>query len=272
MKHWEKLLHGLERHWQTVALAAVCICIIIAMITAGQAQTVEAFASSDWGLSFGIPGGTPQGNVSAAELKQYDAYYVGNPEEKVLYLTFDAGYENGYTEQILDVLKKHEVKAAFFLVKHYMTSVPHLVRRMEEEGHTVANHTASHPDMREITTADALKAELEPVERLYHDITGCEMKKIYRPPQGKFSEANLKQAKELGYTTVFWSLAYADWDNAKQPEPAAAIQKLNSRIHNGAIILLHSTSKTNAEILDTLLTQWKEQGYTFGTLDDFIAQ
>ncbi len=272
MKFSETLFRGLERNWQTILLSAVCICLLFGMIAAGQAQTAEAFACSDWGLSFGIPGATPQGNVSAKELKEYNAYYLGDKESKTIYLTFDAGYENGYTEQILDVLKKHEIPAAFFLVSHYLKTSPDLVKRMADEGHIVANHTASHPDMSEISDREKLEEELRQVETLYLEITGKEMKKIYRPPQGKFSQTNLQQAKDLGYTTVFWSLAYADWNNAKQPDPNAAIQKLNSRIHNGAIVLLHSTSKTNAEILDTLLTQWKEQGYTFGTLDDFIQQ
>ena len=272
MKITERILRSLEKNWQTVALTAVCICLILAMIAAGQAQTVEAFATSDWGLSFGIPNAAPQGNVSAERLKEYDAYYIGDPESKTVYLTFDAGYENGYTPQILDVLKKHQVPAAFFLVKHYLESAPELVKRMAEEGHIVANHTASHPDMSRISSTEALQAELTPVEELYREITGQEMKKIYRPPQGKFSEENLKNAKELGYTTVFWSLAYADWNNKKQPNPQASIQKLNTRIHNGAVILLHNTSATNAEILDTLITDWKAQGYQFGTLDDFVNQ
>ncbi len=270
MKISERFFRGLEKNWQTVALSAVCICLLLIMIAAGQAQTAEAFSCSDWGLSFGIPGASPQGNISAEELKEYNAYYMGDKESKTIYLTFDAGYENGYTEQILDVLKKHQVPAAFFLVNHYLKTEPELVKRMANEGHIVANHTASHPDMSEITEIEQLAEELQKVETHYKEITGQEMKKLYRPPQGKFSQTNLQQAKELGYTTIFWSLAYADWNNAKQPDPQASIQKLNSRIHNGAIVLLHSTSKTNAEILDTLLTNWKAQGYTFGTLEDFI--
>ncbi len=272
VKITERIVHFLEKNWQTVALTAVCICLILAMLAAGQAQTVEAFSGTDWGLSFGIPNAAPQGNASPEELKQYNAYYIGNTESKTVYLTFDAGYENGYTAQILDTLKKHNVPAAFFLVKHYMETAPDMVKRMATEGHIVANHTSSHPDMSKISTAEALQAELTPVENCYKEITGQEMKKIYRPPQGKFSETNLQHAKELGYTTVFWSLAYADWNNAKQPDPQTSVQKLNSRIHGGAVVLLHSTSATNAKILDTLLTQWKERGYTFGTLDDFVNQ
>lgn len=272
MNKSQGFLHKLEKNWHTIALSAICMCLIMAVIAAVQAQTVEAFTCSDWGLSFGITGAAPQGNVSAEILKQYNAYYIGDNQTKTIYLTFDAGYENGYTAQILDTLKEHDVPAAFFLVSHYMKTAPELVKRMSDEGHIVANHTASHPDMSKIKSAEALLGELTPVEDLYREITGQEMKKIYRPPQGKFSETNLKHAKELGYITFFWSLAYADWDNTKQPSPEASIQKLDSRIHNGAVILLHSTSATNANILGTLIEHWKEMGYTFGTLDDFITE
>ncbi len=265
----DKILLFLERRWQTVAIVAICFCLTLALIAAGQVRAVPTGASADWGLAFGIPNAAPRGNESAETLQQYNAYYIGNTEEKTIYLTFDAGYENGYTEKILDVLKKHQVSAAFFLVEHYMKSAPDLVKRMADEGHLVANHTASHPDMSEIATQEALQAELTPVEQYYKELTGKEMKKFYRPPQGKYNTENLKDAKELGYITIFWSLAYADWNNGNQPNPQAAIQKLNSRIHGGAIVLLHSTSATNAEILDTLITDWKRMGYSFGTLEDF---
>lgn len=268
MKKRINCLQLLEKHWQTFALSAVCICLIMAVIAAVQAQSMPAFATGDWGLSFGVPGAPPRGNASAEELKKYNACYIGDTSKKTIYLTFDAGYENGYTEQILDVLKKHQVPAAFFLVEHYMDSAPELVKRMADEGHIVANHTASHPDMRTLKTKEALSAELAPVEDRYKEITGKEMLKIYRPPQGKYNEANLQHAKELGYTTVFWSLAYADWDNGNQPDPEQSVQKLHSRIHNGAVILLHSTSATNATILERLICDWKEQGYTFGSLEE----
>lgn len=272
MKKKIKWLQALEKHWQSVTLSAICICLVMAIVAAIQSQSVETAATGDWGLSFGVPGAPPQGNASTEELKQYNACYIGDTTKKTIYLTFDAGYENGYTEQILDLLKKHQVPAAFFLVDHYMQTAPDTVQRMVEEGHIVGNHTASHPDMSTLTTKDALAAELQPVEETYEQITGQKMKKFYRPPQGKYNEQNLLHAKELGYTTVFWSLAYADWDNANQPDPEKSIQKLNSRIHNGAIVLLHSTSGTNAKILDTLITDWKAQGYQFGTLEDFVKQ
>ena len=227
-------------------------------------QTIPTGA---WGLSFPEPGKTPDAPAGADTLRQYDAAYLGNTDEKVLYLTFDAGYENGHTEAILDTLQKHNVKAAFFLVGNYLQRNADLVRRMVEEGHIVGNHTMSHPNMSTISDPDAFRAELEGLEKLFTEITGKDLPKYYRPPQGVYSEKNLAMAKELGYKTVFWSLAYADWDNNNQPAKDVALERVLSRTHNGAVILLHSTSKTNAEILDTLLTRWEDMGYRFETID-----
>ncbi len=227
----------------------------------------NAIPAGAWGLHFSGDGKTPTGPASADLLKKYDAIYAGDPGEKVLYLTFDAGYENGYTPEMLDVLKKHDVKAAFFLVGDYLERNADLVRRMVAEGHIVGNHTVSHPDMPGITEFSAFQKELTGVETQFREITGKELPKYYRPPRGEYSEENLKHAQSLGYKTVFWSLAYADWDNKKQPDPQASVEKLMSRTHNGAVILLHATSKTNAEILDTLLTRWKAEGYRFETID-----
>ncbi len=240
------------------------------LLTLGQLGK-PAVETAAWGLHFGDPGTAPSGPADAKTLQQYDGAYVGNSEEKVLYLTFDAGYENGHTAQILDILKKHDVKAAFFLVGDYLERNADLVRRMVAEGHIVANHTASHPDMSKISDLTAFQKELAEVEQLFREITGKELPRYYRPPQGVYSEENLKHAQKLGYRTVFWSLAYADWDNANQPSKEYALEKLLSRTHNGAVILLHSTSKTNAEILDTLLTQWKQDGYQLQTIDTLFT-
>lgn len=242
------------------ALAAAVI-LMIAQLSKG------AVTASSWGLSFSKEGQTPSGPASIQQLQALDAAFVGNTEEKVLYLTFDAGYENGYTEQILDVLKKQNVKAAFFLVGDYLERNGDLVRRMVEEGHIVGNHTASHPDMSKISDKDGFAKELKEVEDLFREITGKELPKFYRPPQGIYSQSNLEHAQALGYKTVFWSLAYADWDNNKQPTRDYAFSKLMPRTHNGAVILLHATSKTNADILDELLTTWKNQGYRFDTVE-----
>jgi len=220
--------------------------------------------AENWGLGgFGENGEKPTGNVSATELKKYNAYYAEDTTEMVLYLTFDAGFENGNTQKILDTLKKHNVPACFFLVGNYLETNPELVRSMVADGHIIGNHTMHHPDMSAIGTKEAFVSELTEMEALYKEVTGREMLKYYRPPQGKYSESNLQMANELGYTTVFWSLAYVDWYEDQQPTRQEAFDKLLPRVHPGAVVLLHSTSATNAEILDELLSKWKEMGYKF---------
>lgn len=234
-------------------------------------QSASGGASSgNWGLSFQEEGQCPQGNASIEELAEYNAYYAQDTEEKVLYLTFDAGYENGNTETILNALKKHNVSATFFVVGTYIESEPELIQRMIDEGHTVGNHTWHHPNMSGIETMDEFKKELTDVEDAFRQTTGQEMTKYYRPPQGIYSESNLEMAKELGYQTFFWSLAYVDWYADDQPTREEAFDKLLGRIHPGAIVLLHSTSSTNAEILDELLTKWEEMGYQVRPLSELV--
>ncbi len=228
-------------------------------------------SEGNWGLSFQEEGQPPVANASAEELKKYNAYYADVTGEKVLYLTFDAGFENGNTPAILDALKKHSAPAAFFVVGTYVTSNQELIQRMLAEGHTVGNHTYHHPDMSQIASKEAFQKELQDVEKVYKETTGQDMVKFYRPPQGKYSESNLQMAKELGYQTFFWSLAYVDWYENDQPTKEEAFDKLLGRIHPGAIVLLHSTSKTNAGILDELLTKWEEMGYTFRSLDQIAS-
>ena len=193
-------------------------------------------------------------------------------EEKKIYLTFDCGFENGNTPAILDALKKHNAKATFFIVGNYMETSPDLVKRMVEEGHTVGNHTYHHPDMSKIGDKEAFRKELSDLEALYEETIGQPMTKYYRPPQGIYSESNLKMAQELGYKTFFWSLAYVDWYQDQQPTHEEAFSKLIPRIHPGAVVLLHNTSKTNGEILDELLTKWEELGYSFHTLGELTGE
>ena len=236
-------------------------------VPAASPAAVPASAGN-WGLSFPTEGEAPVGNASQADLANYDAYYLGDTGQKVIYLTFDCGYENGYTEKILDALKKHHAPAAFFVVGHMIESAPDIVRRMAAEGHVVGNHTFHHPDMSAISQQDAFQKELDSLADLYQQTTGKPLSRFYRPPQGKYSEENLKQAQALGYKTVFWSLAYVDWNTDSQPTAEQAYAKLLPRIHDGAVVLLHSTSRTNAEILDELLTKWEEMGYAFRSLED----
>ena len=247
------------------ALLAVAALVIVQFVD----KTVETGA---WGLSFRQENAPPIGPASSEELARFNAAYLGDTKEKVIYLTFDAGYENGCTAKILDILKKHQVPAAFFLVGNYMERNADLVRRMVEEGHIVGNHTMHHKDMSQISEKEAFAKELTDLEDLFRNITGKELPKYYRPPQGIYSQENLRMAKDLGYQTVFWSLAYVDWNNNDQPTPEEAFQKLLPRTHNGAVVLLHSTSQTNAEILDELLSKWKAEGYTFASIDKLFSQ
>lgn len=259
----------LKKRW--LAVLAVCLALLIAVpCLLAQEPTAWRVSSSNWGLGFGESGQVPTGNADAAFLRQYRAYYVADTDDKVIYLTFDAGYENGYTAPILDALKKHRVPATFFLVGNYLDTAPELVRRMVAEGHTVGNHTATHPDMSRLADKAAFEIELNTLEEKYRQVTGQDMAKIYRPPQGKFSESNLQMAHDMGYATFFWSLAYVDWYVDNQPTRESALKKLTSRIHPGAIVLLHSTSQTNAEILDELLTKWESMGYRFAALPSLI--
>lgn len=199
---------------------------------------------------------------------QYGVLALGNPDDKVIYLTFDAGYENGNVATILDALKKHQAPSAFFILPGLIKYNPEIVQRMTDEGHTVCNHSTSHKDVSGITSPEAFRAELSGVEEQYKALTGKDMAKYFRPPEGSFSEQTLSLCAELGYRAVFWSFAYADWDNNSQMSPEKAKEKLLSTLHPGEVLLLHPTSATNAAIMDDLLTEIERQGYRFGTLDE----
>ena len=244
---------------------------VVSHFTQTQMSVPSSSRSSNWGLSFQEEGKRPVGNATIDELAQYNAFFAENTEEKKIYLTFDAGYENGNTPAILDALKKHQAPAAFFVVGNFISENQELIKRMEAEGHTVGNHTMTHPDMSKISTQEAFRKELSGVEDIYKEITGKEMTKFYRPPQGIYSTLNLSMAKEMGYHTFFWSLAYVDWYQDNQPDPQEAIARLTKRIHPGAIVLLHSTSSTNAQILDELLGKWEEMGYSFHSLNELVS-
>ena len=249
----------------------IIILAFAVMVSVGSCVLAGSrIETGSWGLSFRQEGAPPTGNAGRDQLKQYDAAYLGDTSRNVIYLTFDAGYENGCTEKILDVLKEQNVPAAFFLVGNYLEKNADLVRRMAEEGHIVGNHTMHHYDMSKLSDKEAFTKELTGLEDLFREVTGKELPKYYRPPQGIYSEENLKMAQELGYRTVFWSLAYVDWQNDAQPTREEAFGKLLPRTHPGAVVLLHSTSRTNAEILEELIGKWKEEGYAFGTLGELF--
>lgn len=282
-KEKEKDIRESRKPWsgitaQKISIIAVLFLVMYALgaLTAKKAESVGVAAllhekSENWGLGFGTEGKPPTGNASAEELKKYNAYFIGDTTQNTIYLTFDCGYENGNTEPILDALKKHDVKATFFVVGNFLETSPEIVKRMIAEGHTVGNHTYHHLDMSSISSMDAFKKETQDVENLFEQITGTPITKFYRPPQGKYNIENLKMAQELGYHTFFWSLAYVDWYQDKQPTKDEAFGKLLKRIHPGAIVLLHSTSSTNAQILDELLTKWEEMGYTIKPLTELAG-
>ena len=249
------------------------IAIILAFLSAFSPSQVYADAKKayNWYCKNNDKHEIPTLDPEFSFINKYGGYYadfnVGN-RDKVIYLTFDAGYENGNIDNILDTLKAHSAHGAFFILENLIVRNPELVQRMKDEGHLVCNHTAKHPDMTKITDIDLFANQLSRLEKAYCELTGEEMAKIYRPPKGRFSEENLKFANELGYKTIFWSFAYADWDNNKQMSCDKALEKLLAHTHNGEILLLHPTSQTNAEILDRFLTELEKEGYRFGCINE----
>lgn len=214
---------------------------------------------------------TPTIDANISFISQNSGYYVGKDDEKVIYLTFDAGYENGNIERILNVLSDHGAHGAFFVLENLIRRNTALVERMAQEGHLVCNHTYRHKDMSKVTSKEEFEKELCSLESYYTEMTGRHLAPYYRPPEGRFTQKNLIFAEEMGYKTVFWSFAYADWDNDRQPDAERAKKLILDNTHNGMVILLHPTSKTNADILDSLLSEWESLGYRFGTLDELCV-
>lgn len=204
-----------------------------------------------------------------AFVESYGGYYLdhGQRDEKVIYLTFDAGYENGNVEKTLDVLKEKDVRGAFFVLKNLIVKNTELVERMAREGHTVCNHTVRHRDM-SLADDAALLEELHALEAIYTEQTGRELSHYYRPPEGRFSQQNMRCLFANGYKTVFWSFAYPDWNNEKQMSPEKARSIILDNAHDGAVMLLHPTSATNAAILGDVIDALRQEGYRFGTLDE----
>ena len=234
----------------------------------GLNQNVQA-SGYGWGYKKNSDHQIPDIGKYHEMLKKYGAYYVDDSGEKVVYLTFDNGYEQGYTEGILDVLKNESVPATFFVTGHYVKSEPALVKRMVDEGHIVGNHSYHHPDF-SIMSKSAIKEELETLERAVGDITDQKEMKYLRPPRGIFNEQSLKWSNELGYIHIFWSLAFNDWNTSKQKGWQFAYDQIMEQVHPGAIVLLHTVSSDNAEALLQGITELKKQGYQFKSLDDLI--
>lgn len=224
----------------------------------------------EWGIKRGNNHEQPDlGSKNRHLIEKYNGMAIGNKESKDIYVTFDLGYEAGYTAKILDVLKENNVPAAFFITAHYVNTASDLVQRMIDEGHIVGNHTVNHKSMPSISEAE-LEKELMNLHTGIYEKFGYEMKYV-RPPKGEYSERSLNTTVKLGYIPVMWSFAYADWDEAKQPSQSDGINKIINNVHNGEIMLLHATSKTNMEILDTVIKQIKDMGYEFKSLDEFVG-
>ena len=255
--------------------AIVTACIIFTIFSV-LCINISADQTLHWYCKRNAAHLQPRMDENMQIIEQLDGVYVDglhgdqNPE-KVIYLTFDAGYENGNVEKILDVLKAEDIPGAFFILGNLMIQNPELVQRMAKEGHLVCNHTYTHKN---ITTMSAqqIKSELQRLENAYFELTNTPMAKYFRPPEGTFDQKSLQVIKDCGYKTVFWSFAYADWDNRKQMDPEAAMKKILDNLHNGEIMLLHPTSATNAAILQDLIVKLKDMGYRFGSLDELQVQ
>lgn len=223
----------------------------------------------EWGIKRGDNHEQPDlGSKNKSLIEKYNGMAMGNKESKNIYVTFDLGYEAGYTAKILDVLKENNVPATFFITAHYVNTASDLVQRMIDDGHIIGNHTVNHKSMPNISEAE-LEKELMNLHTAIYEKYGYEMKYM-RPPKGEYSERSLNTTVKLGYVPVMWSFAYADWDEAKQPSQNEGINKIVNNVHNGEIMLLHATSKTNMEILDTVIKQIKDMGYEFKSLDEFV--
>ena len=252
-----------------IIFLTACFCIISLCYTSTSAKSQEF----SWYCTRNKEHKQPIADANMRFVENYNGYYIDhkhsdNNEHKVIYLTFDAGYENGNIEKILNVLKEENVNAAFFVLSNLLEKNPELIQRMEKEGHTVCNHTSKHPDITKFNNINDLKLELTSLEDRYFEITGKQMAKYFRPPEGKFNEQSMAYLNELGYKTIFWSFAYADWDNNSQMSAEAAKKKIFDNIHNGEIMLLHPTSSTNALIMRDIIRQVRAEGYSFGTLDE----
>ncbi|WP_053365119.1 delta-lactam-biosynthetic de-N-acetylase [Bacillus sp. FJAT-27245] len=247
------------------------VCIILAFIPKkSHGQT----SSTPFGWGFKRGQNEQQADAGwqyEALLEKNGAFYKGSPDEKIVYLTFDNGYENGYTEKVLDVLKKEKVPAAFFVTGHYIESAPEYVERMVREGHIVGNHSWGHPDFTKIPDAQ-IKQELERVRAAYQELTGKKKMSYVRPPRGTFSDRSMAVSKEAGYTHVFWSLAFVDWNVNQQRGWQYSYDNIMRQIHPGAVILLHSVSKDNADALEKVIVDLKAKGYKFKSLDHLAKQ
>ncbi|MFF2482246.1 delta-lactam-biosynthetic de-N-acetylase [Paenibacillus sp. NPDC058071] len=250
---------------------------IIIAAAAGLLLLTGYAAASNGAFHFGfkksVQGRLPSINEEGFKdiVMKHGAIFLGDTAQKELYLTFDNGYENGYTAKMLDVLKEKKVPAVFFVTGHYVKDQPELVRRMAAEGHLVGNHSWSHPDMTQLSS-EQIRTELEKVKEQVVQLTGRPDMTYLRPPRGIFNDHVLAVSKQSGYTNVFWSVAYKDWDVNSQKGPSYAYEQVIKQLHPGAVILLHTVSKDNAEALGSIIEEARRQGYTFKSLDEMAIK
>ena len=251
-----------------------CISVVSLNTVYSEERTVETSSTIDnkkleWGIKREKNHKQPDvGTKNKAVMDAYKGIYMGNSEKPYVYLSFDNGYEAGYTNQILDTLKANDVTAAFFITAHYLNTASDIVERMINEGHIVGNHTVNHKSMPSLSD-DKIQDEVLKLHQTVYEKFGYEMKYI-RPPMGEFSQRTLSITNSIGYKTVMWSLAYDDWDENNQGREKYATSKILENIHNGAIILLHGNSKDNANILDSVIKEIRKMGYEFKSLDEFV--
>lgn len=242
---------------------------IVLMLFFIMPNTVHGYG---WGYKKNYDNKLPEVGKFGEILKEHDAIYADlTTNDKEVYFTFDNGYEQGYTEEVLEVLKKHQVPATFFVTGHYVKTEPDLVKRMVDEGHIIGNHSYSHPDFTTMTKEE-MKKELDKLENVVADVSGQKQTVYLRPPRGTFNENTLKWATEFGYVHVFWSLAFKDWETNNQKGWKYSYDQIMTQIHPGAILLLHTVSEDNAKALDKVITQLKKDGYTFKSLDDLMKK
>ncbi len=254
-----------------VAILLSAILLIATSSKEVSAKPIEKRESINFGLTPTYDHSQPKLSTQEEQvLRKHNAIYLGTPINKKIYLTFDTGYEMGNTSKILDCLKKYNIKAVFFATGHFMEQEPDLIKRMAKEGHIVGNHTYYHPDMTKVSKERIIN-EISLIEDKYFSITNMHMMKIYRPPMGKYDEYSLNIMDTLGYKTLFWSLAYVDWEINKQRGWEYSYDKVISRIHPGAVILMHTVSTDNANALERIIVDLQNEGYNFNNPLNLIS-
>lgn len=243
---------------------------IIAILLCISLFSISSFAASPKTENWYFSSKSQNDRPSLPSLPEHLGKGIGK-DEKVLYLTFDAGYENGNVEKTVDILKEHGVSGAFFVLKHFVEKNGDLCKKILNNGNLICNHTANHPSIASLSK-EKIEEEVKLLEEVYRNVTGETMSPYFRPPEGAYTVEALKAVSDLGYKTVFWSLAWADWDNNNQKSAEYAMDKLTKRVHNGAVILLHPTSDTNTKILGEFIEKMKADGYRFGTLEELWAE